>query len=385
MFRYKYIFVFLITVATNRLFAIDFDIRVFSTSQLKTIKITPLSGKYGVFGDSKKIADIYKNNSIQLSVKEGKINITKEGESLGSFAAIEFSADGFLNTFILKPLEPDIRQRVYDDGLKLSIDNNGFLKIINKVELEHYVAGVVESEGDVKKNLEFLKVQAIISRTYAISNLRKHIKDEGYNFCDDVHCQVYRGRSTNSMIMMAISQTTGMIIIDITNKPISAAFHSNCGGETANSEDVWSVSTTYLKSVNDTFCLHQSQARWEKKIPTKDWLNYLSSKYNFPVSDSAMRIKAITFSQPHRKMFFDDNPNIPMKTVRSDWKLKSAFFSIEDHGDTLLFRGRGYGHGVGLCQEGAIHMVDLGWTYKDIIKYYYKGVSFINITELKPQ
>jgi stage II sporulation protein D len=351
---------------------------------LKTIKITPLSGKYVIYGDKKKIADIYKNNSVVITVKEGKINITKESENMGSFANLEFSADGFLNTFILKPLEPDIRQRVYDDGLKLSADNNGFLKIINKVELEHYVAGVVESEGDVKKNLEFLKVQAIISRTYAISNLRKHIKDDGYNFCDDVHCQVYRGRSTNSLIMMAISQTTGMIIVDNSNKPISAAFHSNCGGETANSEDVWSVSTTYLKAVKDTFCIHQSQAKWEKKILTKEWLNYLSTKFNFPVGDSAMRVKAKTFSQPHRKIYFDDNPNIPLKTVRTDWKMKSAFFSIEDHGDTLLFKGRGYGHGVGLCQEGAIHMVDLGWTYKDIIRFYYKGVSFINLTDLKP-
>jgi stage II sporulation protein D len=384
MYRYKCIFVFLIVIAVNRLFAIDFDIRVFSTLQLKAIKITPLSGKYVVYGDTKKIADIYKNNPVLLSVKEGKINVTKDGESLGSFAALEFSAEGFLNTFILKPTEPDLRERVYDDGLKLSIDNNGSLKIVNKVELEHYVAGVVESEGDVKKNLEFLKVQAIISRTYAISNLRKHLKDDGYNFCDDVHCQVYRGRSTNSLIMMAISQTTGMIIIDNTNKPISAAFHSNCGGETANSEDVWSVSTTYLKAVKDTFCLHQSQAKWEKKIPTKEWLNYLSTKFNFPVTDSIMCKKAKTFSQANRKIFFDDNPNIPLKTVRTDWKMKSAFFSIEDHGDTLLFKGRGYGHGVGLCQEGAIHMVDLGWTYKNIIKYYYKGVSFINISELKP-
>ena len=65
--------------------------------------------------------------------------------------------------------------------------------------------------------------------------------------------------------------------------------------------------------------------------------------------------------------------------------MKSAFFSIEDHGDTLYFKGRGFGHGVGLCQEGAMHMVDLGWSFKEIIKFYYNDVTIINISELKPQ
>ena len=380
----KYAFIFLLIIIVTSSFAVDIDVCIFSSSQLKSVIITPLSGKYVINNDKKKVADLYKNNSVELSVKDGKIHITKQGEDLGLFSNIEFSAEGFLNTFTIKCEEPNIKERVYDDGIKVSVDN-GLLKIINKVEIEHYVAGVVESEGGIKKNLEFLKLQAIISRTYAISNMRKHAKPDGYNFCDNVHCQLYKGRCVNSLIMMAVSQTTGDIIIDKSSKPISAAFHSNCGGQTANSEDVWSVVAPYLKSVKDTFCLKQSQAKWEMKITKKEWLNYLSTKFNYPITDSMMVVKASTYKQTVRKVNFDDNPNIPLKTIRLDWKMKSAFFSIEDHGDTLYFKGRGFGHGVGLCQEGAMHMVDLGWSFKEIIKFYYNDVTIINISELKPQ
>jgi stage II sporulation protein D len=362
--------------------ALDVEVCIYSSSVLKTIKITPLSGKYVIYNNKTKVADLYKNNSVVIKVVGTKVNISKAGEDLGSFENIEFSAEGFLNTFTMSPTEPNLLERVYDDGLKISVSDSA-LKVINNVEIEHYVAGVVESEGGVKKNLEFLKLQAIISRTYAVSNLRKHIKESAYNFCDNVHCQMYKGRCTNSMIMMAVSQTAGDIVIDKTNKPISASFCSNCGGETVNSEDVWSIATTYLRSVKDTFCLKQSQAKWEKRITSKEWIEYLGEKFDYPVKDSAMILKAVTFTQAERKIYFDDNSNILLKTIRNDWKLKSTFFSIENNGDTLLFKGRGYGHGVGLCQEGAMHMVDLGWTYKNIIKFYYKDVSLINISELK--
>jgi len=384
MRRIKLVILLLLVNLSANIYAVDFDVCIFSSSQLKSVTITPLSGKYVIYSLDKKVVDLYKNNSVTLVVKDDKISITKQGEDLGIYTSLYFSADGFLNTFTFKSVDPDLKERVYDDGIKISI-HNGFLRVINKVELEHYVAGVVESEGGIKKNLEFLKLQAIISRTYAVSNLKKHVKPDGYNFCDNVHCQLYKGRCTNSMIMMATSQTTGDIIIDKSNKPISAAFHSNCGGQTVNSEDVWTISTTYLKSVKDTFCLKQSQAVWTKKILKKEWLEYLESKFNYPVTDSAMILKATIFKQTVREITFDDNPNIPLKTIRNDWKLKSTLFSIENKGDTLFFNGKGYGHGVGLCQEGAMHMVDFGWTFKEIIKYYYKDVSIINVTELKTQ
>lgn len=384
MLRLKFgIFLLLISI-TSISFAIEINVRIYTDIALKSIKITPLSGKYVIYNNDTKVLDLYKNNSVDVLITEGKIKLVKEGEIIGVYENLNFSAEGFLNTFNLKSIDPVIKDRVYDDGFQISVENSKF-KIINVVELEHYVAGVVESEGGIKKNVEFLKLQAIISRTYAISNLRKHIKEEAFNLCDNVHCQLYRGRCTNSLIMMATSQTNGDIIIDQHNKPISAAFHSNCGGKTVNSEDVWSIETSYLKSVKDTFCLKQSHAKWIKKIPVNKWLEYLSANYNFPVTDSLMKKEALSYKQKTRQVYFDENPNIHLKKIRSDFKFNSTFFSLDQQGDTLIFNGNGYGHGVGLCQEGAMKMVDYGWTLKKIIQFYYKDVTIINITELKNQ
>jgi stage II sporulation protein D len=379
--RFFLLNIFFVFIAIKAI-AVDIDVRIFTGSVLSSVTITPLSGKYVVYEQSSKVVDLYKNNPVTMKVADGKIVLTKGGEVLGSYTSLIFSAEGFLNTFTIKCDVPDIKARVYDDGIKVSVED-GHLKIINKVELEHYVAGVVESEGGIKKNLDFLKLQSIISRTYAISNVRKHVKEGDFNLCDKVHCQLYNGRCVNSLIMMATSQTSGVIIIDKSKKPISAAFYCNCGGQTCNSEDVWSLATPYLKSVKDTFCLSQKHATWSKYIQKDQWLKYLAEKFNYPVSDSLMVTKACNFIQKTRKTTLDDNPNIPLKDIRADWKFNSTLFNIVDEGDSLHFVGRGYGHAVGLCQEGAMKMVDYGWTYTQIINYYYKDVTILNISELK--
>ena len=148
---------------------------------------------------------------------------------------------------------------------------------------------------------------------------------------------------------------------------------------------MWSIETSYLKSVKDTFCLKQPHAKWIKKIPVNKLLEYLSGNYNYPITDSLMKKEALNFKQITRQVCFDENPNILLKKIRSDFKLNSTFFSLEQQSDSVIFNGYGYGHGVGLCQEGAMKMVDYGWTLKKIIQFYYKDVTIINITELKNQ
>ncbi|NVO02485.1 MAG: SpoIID/LytB domain-containing protein [Bacteroidetes bacterium] len=363
--------------------AINVDVRIYSGINLTSLNIQILSGKYILSDSLNKISDLYKTHNIEFSVEGKKIRVKKLGYDLGLFPSVRLNGEGFLNTIQIKPVKPEKNERVYDDGLIISVEN-GYLKIINQVNLEYYVAGVVESEGGMMNNLEFFKVQAIICRTYAVNNFQKHFKDGGFNLCDQTHCQVYRGRCKNSTILLATSQTSGDVIVDANKKLISAAFHSNCGGQTMNSEDVWSISTTYLKSVRDSFCVKKSQAKWQKKITKKDLFNYLATKYKFPIEDSAKVSAILNFKQDSRKVYLSNDPSIHLKLIRNDYKLKSTFFSIEPgKGDTLVLKGRGFGHGVGLCQEGAMRMVELGYGFKDIIRKYYTGVSILNFEEMK--
>ena len=91
------------------------------------------------------------------------------------------------------------------------------------------------------------------------------------------------------------------------------------------------------------------------------------------------------FKQDYRKINFEyAGLKIPLKTVRTDLQLKSTFFSLEpnENGDTIVFKGRGFGHGIGMCQEGAMRMTKLGYNYKEVLSFYYKNVHLINLKEL---
>jgi stage II sporulation protein D len=207
----------------------------------------------------------------------------------------------------------------------------------------------------------------------------KHVKD-GYNLCDETHCQAYYRRCNNTDIMMAVSQTFCDVIVDNNGKLISAAFHSNSGGQTQNSEFVWSIPTSYLKSVQDTFSNGGRNNVWETKIPKKQWLDYF--KTNYPsIADNSQKLNQLcNFKQDQRVQFILDS--IPLRYVRTSFKLRSSFFSVTEDKDQVILTGRGYGHGVGLSQEGAIKMVKLGYKSDDVIKYYYTGVRIVKYTEI---
>jgi len=150
----------------------------------------------------------------------------------------------------------------YDDDLQV-INTLPFITFINDVDLDHYVAGVVEGEAGYNLSLEYYKLQAILCRTYALNNFSRHLS-EGYNLCDKVHCQVYHKKCTKNDIIQATSATSGLVVVDDDLELINTTFHSNCGGQTCNSEDVWVSEMDYLKSVKDSFCTKQPHARWKK-------------------------------------------------------------------------------------------------------------------------
>ena len=380
MNKLKIIAIILILSLSAKLFAADFNVRIFSQSNVKAVTITSLVGKYSVNGNDDSIAGIEKSEAITISIEKNKLRVKKNLNDLGLFNTVEIAGDGVKNIFKIKPSNQDLNERIYDDNIEISIENGG-LKIINNVDIEHYVAGVVQSEilGSCD-SLEFFKIQAIISRTYAINNMMKHYK-EGYHLCDDIHCQAYKSRCNNFRILMATTLTAGNVIVDKNKRMISAAFCSNSGGETINSEELWAIPTTYLKAVIDTFSNGMRNSVWEKKMLAKEWLNYLKSNYNYPIEDTAMRRSAFNFDQNTRKMYFHDS--IPLKNIRKNLELKSTFFSVKKEGDFVILKGKGYGHGVGLSQEGAIKMVRYKYKASQVIKFYYKGVDIINYEEIK--
>ena len=239
--------------------------------------------------------------------------------------------------------------------------------MVNIVDLDNYVAGVVEGEAGYDLPIEYYKLQAILSRTYALKNQLKHT-DEGFAICDKVHCQVYHKKCAREEIIKATFATSSLVAVDKDLQLINSIFHSNCGGQTCNSEDVWSQEVSYLRCVNDTFCTKETNAVWHKKIHVRHLNNYFGGKgngvYKFYQDDSR-----------HTSRYLH---SVSLTKIRSDFGLRSTYFTLTSKGDSAIFSGRGYGHGVGLCQQGGINMARLGYGYTDILNHYYQGIHIIN-------
>ncbi len=136
----------------------------------------------------------------------------------------------------LRVVDSKMAERTYPGSLVISVKGTA-MQLVNAVPLEAYTAGVVQAEAGKDHNGEYYKLQSVSCRTYALCNHRKHVAD-GFELCDAVHCQVYRGQCKQDSIKKAVEETRGMVLVDPDIKLIHALFHSNCGGETINAEDL---------------------------------------------------------------------------------------------------------------------------------------------------
>ncbi len=281
---------------------------------------------------------------------------------------------------------PNFKNEKYYGGQLHISSNNGFIFVLNILPLENYLPGVLEAEVGINRPPEYYKVQAIICRTYTLSHLRRH-EMEDFNLCDKEHCQAFKGYSKpGSELQKGVQKTEGIVVVDNDFMLITAAFHANCGGQTVNSEDVWNKKLDYLRSIKDTFCLNQKSALWSKEFSEENWIQKmfkLCKSYNIE-NDSLFLNGKIYFVQQSRKSFYDINETcrIPLKDMRTLLELKSTYFNAEYRNGQVILHGRGFGHGVGLCQDGAIRMSKLGYSYKSILHFYYQNVSIVHLDKL---
>ena len=199
--------------------------------------------------------------------------------------------------------------------------------------------------------------------------------------CDDTHCQAFNGLVEDSLIINAVRHTNGLVIATPDSVLIISAFHSNCGGETSPSEYAWVTGQPYLTRVEDPYCLNSRNAFWERRLNLKEWTDFLKKNgYSGIMSNPAV----FNFNQPYRVPdYVAGSFSIPLRTLRTGLNLRSSYFSVSAEGDSLLIKGRGYGHGVGLCQEGAMAMAVKGFTFVEIINFYYSGVKIIRIEDIR--
>ena len=356
-------------------YSLDIKVGLFNNFTIEKYVFSIVEGNYCMVIDSTYFFEVKTGDIFYFTLVNNLIHISSGNEQIGSCNYISFNAKDIDGIFTLRPVDPAMKTRTYDGDCNLFIDINR-IQAVNKLDLEKYVAGVVVAEGGHEAESEFYKTQAILCRTYALKNMEKYAY-AGYNLCDDVSCQAYHGRCDNTVIIEATRQTNGLVVVGPDSTLITAAFHSNSGGCTMNSKDLWLSDLPYLQSVDDPFSVNQRNSSWQKTIDPNDWRNYLekmgvAGAGNLPISQ-------LIFFQNTRQRYYSVNGfMVELKTIRSDWNLKSTYFSIVPARDKLVIKGKGYGHGVGLSQEGAMNMARQGYDYKRIINFYYKNVNIVH-------
>lgn len=356
-------------------------IKVFAHLKVEAVNFSVEKSTFSVIGDEK---PILKNNAatiLKLTAMNDSVEVKSFETVYGRFKTVRFVDEKTGGEMKLKLITPDRKQRIYPDNYIVS-NEGGALKMLNEVKLDNYIAGVVEAESGTRSAPEFYKVQAILARTFALAHINKHLA-EGFSLCDQVHCQAYYGKPRFEGITEMVSDTKGKVVVDENLNLIVAAFHSNSGGQTANSEDVWGTRTSYLRSVNDTFSTRMPNYKWERKMAIDDWLSYLKLKHKYPIDEPNAKELALNFKQDSRKVYLEaSNVKVPLKNVRQDLQLKSTYFNIYKEGDSVVFEGKGYGHSLGMSQEGAMRMTKLGYSYTDVLNFYYRNIQIIDMHKL---
>jgi len=353
------------------------EVGLFSYKSLKKVTLVAHTSGYTIYGDGIRLSELSNFEGIRVELSNGKISLRSMSKDLGTYTKVEFRGLTQSSTLNIKGISPKTREQEYNDHIQIKV-HTGSLQLVNIVNIENYVGGVVEAESVKGRPLEFYNVQSIISRTYALANFRRH-EDEGYQLCDAVHCQVYHGLSKyEPLIPIAVENTKGIVIVNSDIELITAAFSSNCGGKTRNAEDVWSKEVSYLKSKSDSFCLESEHAKWEKTISMNEWKTYKKIGNSQPLQAHNEQ-GSMVMDNSYSEFIYEKNDLI---AIRKQFNLNSTRFVMVEEGQSMQFTGRGFGHGVGLCQEGASSMAEHKYSYKEILDSYYTDIHLIQLSSL---
>lgn len=288
---------------------------------------------------------------------------------------------------------------------KYDYQNYGTIKLLHQatgeveeIELDTYLYGVVSAEMPASYELEALKAQAVVARTYTVYKIQNK-KHENADICDDsTCCQAWiskenrlarweeSARESNwQKIEQCVNETKGKIIT-YNNQPINAFFHSNSGGTTELPVNVWGgTDFPYLQVVETAGEEGYSQYASEVELSNEELIEKLKTKYEDIQIDfnNPEAIQTLEYTDSNRvKTVKFGNHEISGVEARSIFGLKSTNFEITREDNKIKFFVKGYGHGVGMSQTGADSMAKQGSNYEDIIHHFYTGVEIKEINSL---
>ena len=264
------------------------------------------------------------------------------------------------------------------------------LMVVNTIDIEQYVKGVLYHEISHRWPLEAIKAQAVAARTYALYSKGFSSKRE-FDVTSDIYSQVYGGKNAERFrTNLAVDVTEGMILA-YKGKLLPSYFHASCGGKTEDAANLWDVSLPPLKGIVCPYCADSPHFKWRGNFRLKDIQEALNQKGHHVeglIKDIAIltrnksgRVEKLRITTREGNEIFVSGKEF--RDAIGPNEVKSSNFEIVMKGYFMDLAGYGWGHGVGLCQWGAYGMARHGKEFKEILQFYYPGAELVDFSRLK--
>lgn len=367
-----------------------FPLKIFQTSQFFQIRIGPFEN----YSDAMELLRYSIKNGIRDAWLVTDVSFDGQNDSI-LVDEEELKFDNEIDLFLIPSHQFDylkINGNSYKGIIEVKNSGRG-MTIINILNIEDYLKGVVPLEMNPEqfKEIEALKAQAVAARTFALRRLFYH-EEKDYDICSTVKCQVYKGASfEHPLSNRAVEETKGEILV-WNNEPINALYTASCGGYSEDVENVFGGEPVpYLKG---TFCFHKNEnmaspLEWSEVKTKEEILKILKRQFSiediidiYPVrrgiSGRIIELRVLTSKDYYDLRGFLIKESFGLRDIPQEiLKINNQNNEVE----SFIFKGRGKGHGVGLCQEGAYSLAKMKKNYKEILLHYYKNVDIVNWKE----
>lgn len=265
--------------------------------------------------------------------------------------------------------------------------------VVNETDLEDYISTLLPKEMNAAWPMEALKAQAVAARTYALYKIQTQqvSKTNGFNtFYDLESSEKHQVSGTffdvTEKTEEASRGTRGEVLLGPSSHLVPTFFHAKCGGQTLRPEQVWQNSVEGYTGVTDKFCQGKGSSPWHNSITGKkftEFLRWARDTGALKISDAALKqnpvlMKDTVFHRSNRVYLGEKHVLIPKSLMRRYFGrviVPAGSFILKEKGGYFVFEGEGLGHGVGMCQIGALYMAKQGFTYKEILSHYFPGLK----------
>lgn len=280
-----------------------------------------------------------------------------------------------------------VNNRSYRGDISIYKDASGKLVVVNTLDLESYLKGVLYHEISHKWPIDAIKAQAVAARTYALYQ-KEVMRSRDYDVAADTSSQVYGGYSSEKRkTNRAVNFTNGEVLM-YNGKVFPAYFHATCGGTTEDAGELWKIVMIPLKGGRAcSFCSDSPHYYWKAEFDLKTITKKLGERYQSKEDLGNISVIERTGTGRVRTLELKDAAGKSIVISAKDFRsilgpdlIRSTNFSIIIERDRVTFSGKGWGHGAGLCQWGAYGMSNKGYNYKQILDFYYPGAEIVRLS-----